>query len=163
MWPRGRGRDGQHEGNEGKAYDAPRRCRHAVTVERGVCSNVDVKTLWRVVALLALLLAPVAVSVHAPAPNFSAPVAACSEHQLRHDAGGSQAQYTWDQVHWYGCEGLYSFAWVLVAYRGHPVFDVTLVLKWSLTQRRWREADRGAACVPGVMPNFIYRQGCFSN
>ncbi len=128
-----------------------------------LCSNVHVKTAWRFVALIALLTAPTLVAIHTPAPVFAAPLAACSERQMIRDHEGGPSGGSWVKVYRFGCEGPYAYAWALYAYHGKPLFDITSVLKWSTARSRWVDENRAVVCVPGILPDLIYRQGCFSN
>lgn len=61
-----------------------------------------------------------------------------------------------------GCEGLWSYLWAEVASETQIV-EVTVVLKWRPDLNRWLPTDRAVTCVEGLLPETIYRQGCFSN
>ncbi len=61
-----------------------------------------------------------------------------------------------------GCEGSWSYLWAEVASETQIV-EVTVVLKWRPDLNRWLPTDRAVTCVEGLLPETIYRQGCFSN
>ena len=60
------------------------------------------------------------------------------------------------------CEGPWAYLWADVL-AGQERIGVTLVLKWRPDRNNWWPTDRVVTCVRGVMPEKIYRQGCFSN
>ncbi len=62
----------------------------------------------------------------------------------------------------YGCEGGWAYLWATIG-SGPEAVGVTEVLRANASMTRWVIASRLKVCKPGVMPNYIYRQGCFSN
>jgi len=62
----------------------------------------------------------------------------------------------------FGCDGPWSFLWADVENAGHTI-GVTVVLRWRPDLNAWWPTDRTVTCVAGVLPEAIYRQGCFSN
>ena len=62
----------------------------------------------------------------------------------------------------FACEGPWAYMWADVE-AGSETIGVTVVLKWRPDLNNWWPTDRVVTCVKGVMPELIYRQGCFSN
>ncbi|HEY1222361.1 MAG TPA: hypothetical protein VGE75_02550 [Acidimicrobiales bacterium] len=62
----------------------------------------------------------------------------------------------------YACQENWAYLWATIGLGEHAV-GVTEVLHFDSASNRWRISSRARVCRPGVMPGFIYRQGCFSN
>jgi hypothetical protein len=62
----------------------------------------------------------------------------------------------------YACQNGWAFLWATVGSGEHSV-GVTEVLHFDAPLEKWRISSRLDVCHPGRMPEFIYRQGCFSN
>jgi hypothetical protein len=62
----------------------------------------------------------------------------------------------------YGCEGGWAYLWATIG-SGADAVGVTEVLRANESMTYWIVVSRLKVCKPGVMPNYIYRQGCFSN
>jgi len=62
----------------------------------------------------------------------------------------------------WGCVGDYAYAWATVGTEPNEI-GVTEVLQVDPTTAQWVIAPRLTFCRPGVLPDFIYRRGCFSN
>jgi len=62
----------------------------------------------------------------------------------------------------YGCEGSWAYLWADVNI-GSETIGVTMVLKWRPDLNQWRPTNRSVTCVEGLLPETVYRQGCFSN
>jgi hypothetical protein len=62
----------------------------------------------------------------------------------------------------FACEGPWAYLWADVT-AGSETIGVTVVLKWRPDRSSWWPTDRVVTCVKGVMPELIFRQGCFSN
>jgi len=92
-----------------------------------------------------------------PAPAFDP--ARCSAAALSEPFTGALRV---SAVASYGCEDGWAFLWATVGTGEHAV-GVTEVVHWNPALDEWRIASRLKVCRPGVLPDFIYRQGCFSN
>lgn len=62
----------------------------------------------------------------------------------------------------YACEDGWAYLWATIGTGEHAV-GVTEVVHLDAVSDEWRVSSRLKVCKPGVMPAFIYRQGCFSN
>lgn len=62
----------------------------------------------------------------------------------------------------YACIGSWAYLWATVGTGEHAV-GVTEVVHLNSTTNSWLVSSRLKVCLPGVMPEFIYHQGCFSN
>lgn len=62
----------------------------------------------------------------------------------------------------FGCQDGWAYVWATIGSGEHAV-GVTEVVHWDSDTSEWRISSRLKVCRPGVMPEFIYRQGCFSN
>jgi hypothetical protein len=62
----------------------------------------------------------------------------------------------------YGCDDDWAYLWATVG-NGEEAVGVTEVLHFDEFSGAWQVSSRLKVCKPGVMPNYIYRQGCFSN
>lgn len=62
----------------------------------------------------------------------------------------------------YACQDGWAYLWATVGEGEHAV-GVTEVEHFDSATNQWRVSSRLKVCVPGVVPEFIYRQGCFSN
>jgi hypothetical protein len=65
-------------------------------------------------------------------------------------------------VQQFGCQGKFAYLWATVGTNEADAIGVTEVLEFT-TSQRWRLVSRATYCHPGLMPEFIYKQGCFSN
>jgi hypothetical protein len=63
----------------------------------------------------------------------------------------------------YGCEDGWAFLWATVGPNEPEAVGVTEVLRFSTPRQGWFVVSRLADCKPGVMPDYVYRLGCFSN
>ncbi|MEI8148108.1 MAG: hypothetical protein WCG62_03405 [Actinomycetes bacterium] len=62
----------------------------------------------------------------------------------------------------FACEGSWAYLWADVNV-GTETIGVTMVLKWRPDLNSWWPTDRAVTCVEGLLPETIYRPGCFSN
>jgi hypothetical protein len=62
----------------------------------------------------------------------------------------------------FGCVGDWAFLWADVT-AGLTTIGVTNVMRWRPDLNGWRSVDRMVVCRPDVLPEIVYRQGCFSN
>lgn len=63
----------------------------------------------------------------------------------------------------YGCEAGWAFLWATVGPNESEAVGVTEVLRFSTPRQDWFVVSRLTYCKPGVMPEYVYRLGCFSN
>jgi hypothetical protein len=63
----------------------------------------------------------------------------------------------------YGCESGWAFLWATVGPNEAEAVGVTEVLHFSTPRQDWFVVSRLTYCKPGVMPEYVYRLGCFSN
>ncbi len=116
--------------------------------------------MLRVAGTVLLIVALGVASARATsASTRSAPVVPCTTDALSAPFSGPLHLETIDN---FGCEGDWAFAWATVGAGGHKV-GVTEVLHFNAVARQWQFAARADVCQPGVLPEFVYRQGCFSN
>lgn len=62
----------------------------------------------------------------------------------------------------FGCQGSWAFVWATVGLAPHEI-GVTEVLRFDRPAGVWRIMSRLTYCKPHLLPNVVYRQGCFSN
>ncbi len=62
----------------------------------------------------------------------------------------------------FACEGGWAYLWATIGSGEHAV-GVTEVLHFDSASSEWVVSSKLKVCKPDVMPQFIYRQGCFSN
>jgi hypothetical protein len=65
-------------------------------------------------------------------------------------------------VQQFGCEGRFAYLWATVGTNEADAIGVTEVLTFAPSQR-WKLVSRAKYCHPTLMPEFIYKLGCFSN
>ena len=63
----------------------------------------------------------------------------------------------------YGCEEGWAFLWVTVGTSEQYAVGVTEVLSYSTSQQGWFVASRLKYCKAAILPEYVYRRGCFSN
>ncbi len=115
---------------------------------------------WRVVVSLAVVAGLGLGAVGARASQAATPGAApCTAAALGAAFTGPMALASMQRL---GCEGGWAFAWATVG-SGQAEVGVTEVLEYDPTSSAWSFADRATVCVPGVLPDQVYRLGCFSN
>lgn len=125
--------------------------------------NVNVKTLrpalLAVCALLSLL--GVTTQSRATVASFEAPKGSCTSAAMRdgiNHAGHEVVTRVWQ----FGCEGRWAYVWADVA-AGPTSIGVTDVMRWRADLSEWRSVDRLTVCRTDILPDVIYRKGCFSN
>ena len=123
-------------------------------VELRVVTAVRFLMSLALVALLGVAVSAVGVR---RSPVFDA--ASCSGPSLSAAFTGALRV---SDVQSYGCEDDWAYLWATVG-RGQVAVGVTEVLHFEVRSNVWRVSSRLKVCMPGVMPTFIYRQGCFSN
>jgi len=112
---------------------------------------------------LALLIAAtlVAAATHVSATSTGSPSAApCTSSAL---GGAVNGAFRVLSVQSFGCEGDFAYLWATVGTDEADAIGVTEVLAYTTVTERWALVSREKWCHPGLMPEFIYRQGCFSN
>jgi hypothetical protein len=109
-----------------------------------------------VVLLVALGVASARTTSAATSPVLAGP---CTSDALGGPFSGPLPLKSIDD---FGCEGAWAFAWATLGTGQHQV-GVTEVLHFNFRTQRWQFATRASACQPGVMPEDVYRHGCFSN
>jgi len=121
---------------------------------------MDVARSLRLVLSLVVvaLLVGAASAASVTRTTFFAP-AQCSGPSLSAALSGSLRV---SDVASYGCEDGWAYLWATVG-NGEEAVGVTEVLHFSEAVDAWRVSSRLKVCKPGVMPTYIYRQGCFSN
>jgi hypothetical protein len=62
----------------------------------------------------------------------------------------------------YACQEGWAYLWATIGTGEHAV-GVTEVVHFDPALNEWRVSSRLNVCKPGVLPEFIYLQGCFSN
>jgi hypothetical protein len=63
----------------------------------------------------------------------------------------------------YGCEAGWAYLWATVGTNEQDAVGVTEVLHYSTLRQGWFVVPRLTYCKPGLMPDYVYRLGCFSN
>ena len=94
--------------------------------------------------------------------SSSAPAVAqvpCTTNAL---AGAFGGQLRLSSIQDFGCEGDWAYVWATVGTGAHAI-GVTEVLSYSATRSRWHFVSRATDCKASILPDVIYRQGCFSN
>lgn len=85
--------------------------------------------------------------------------AACTPDELARAFTGPLRLQTIDS---FGCSGDWAYVWATVG-SGYQEIGVTEVLRHNPVQGAWFFVSRQRYCHPGLLPDFIYRKGCFSN
>jgi hypothetical protein len=62
----------------------------------------------------------------------------------------------------FGCEEDWAFVWATVG-TGEQAIGVTEVLNFRVTTQHWAIVSRATDCKASILPDVVYRQGCFSN
>jgi hypothetical protein len=75
---------------------------------------------------------------------------------------GFEGQFHLSSIQNYGCEGEWAFVWATVGTGVHAI-GVTEVLAFKTVTQRWSIVSRAVDCKASILPNVVYRQGCFSN
>jgi hypothetical protein len=115
---------------------------------------------WRVVVSVAVAAGLGLGAVGARASQAAAPSAApCSVAAL---GAAFTGPLTLASMQRHGCAGGWAFAWATVG-SGQAEVGVTEVLEYDATSGAWAFADRATVCAPGLLPDEVYRLGCFSN
>lgn len=107
-------------------------------------------------ALAGLLIGAVSGASEKSTPNFEP--STCSAPALSAAFTGFRVT----AVASYACEDGWAYLWATIGTGEHAV-GVTEVVHLDPVSNQWRVSSRLKVCTPGVMPAFIYRQGCFSN
>ena len=94
-----------------------------------------------------------------PAVPERASSLACTPHGLSTAFSGP---FTLQSIDNFGCAGAWAFVWATVGTGDHQI-GVTEVLRFDASRRSWAMASRLRWCKPGLLPELVYRQGCFSN
>ena len=114
----------------------------------------------RLLVALAIAVALVVAVIHTSETSTSSPLAApCSSSAL---SGSVNGAFRVLSVQQFGCQGRFAYLWATVGTNEADAIGVTEVLRFT-TSQRWTLVSRARYCHPGVMPEVIYKQGCFSN
>ena len=108
-----------------------------------------------VLVIVTGLAAGVARATSSPAPV----TAACTAEAL---GQGFDGAFGLDSIDAFGCEGDYAYTWATVG-SGQYEIGVTEVLHFDAASERWSIVSRLTYCHPGMLPDLVYRRGCFSN
>ncbi len=73
-----------------------------------------------------------------------------------------EGQFHLASIQNFGCEGPWAFVWATVG-TGEEAIGVTEVLHYGSAAQRWALVSRATDCKASILPNVVYRQGCFSN
>lgn len=115
---------------------------------------------FRVAATAALLIGLVLADARAgPTSSGPASSAACTPKALSGAFGGQLKLQSIDN---FGCAGGWAFIWATVG-TGPQEIGVTEVVRFSPSASRWSVVSRLKWCKPALLPELVYRQGCFSN
>ena len=114
----------------------------------------------RLVATGALLTGLVCAALRAgPSSSESVASVACTPHALALAFDGSLRLQSIDS---FGCAGDWAFLWATVG-TGPRETGVTEVVRYYPTTAAWTFVSRLRWCKPSLLPELVYRQGCFSN
>lgn len=94
-----------------------------------------------------------------PAVSQRASSSACTPHGISTAFNG---HFTLQSIDNFGCAGAWAFVWATVGTGNHEI-GVTEVLRFDASRQSWVMASRLRWCKPGLLPELVYRQGCFSN
>jgi hypothetical protein len=109
-----------------------------------------------VLLLVALGVASARTTSASTRPGLAGP---CTSDALGAPFGGPLPLVSIDH---FACEGAWAFTWATVGTGQHKV-GVTEVLHFDVGAQRWQFASRAGVCHRGILPEVVYRQGCFSN
>lgn len=116
--------------------------------------------LLRLGATAALLIALVVLSFQTTCTRAAAVAPApCTTASL---GEGFHGQFHLASIQNYGCEAQWAYVWATVG-TGVQAIGVTEVLNYEARFSRWVIVSRATYCKASILPNVIYRQGCFSN
>lgn len=114
----------------------------------------------RLLVALVIAVALVVAATHATETSTRSPLAApCSASAL---GGAVDGAFRVLSVQQFGCEGRFAYLWATVGTNEADAIGVTEVLTFAPSQR-WKLVSRAKYCHPTLMPEFIYKLGCFSN
>ncbi|MDE3065382.1 MAG: hypothetical protein KGJ36_06900 [Acidobacteriota bacterium] len=115
---------------------------------------------WHVAAGVAVLAAT-GVAVGGARSSSAGPPAAslCSPAALSAAFDGALGLKSLDG---WGCQGDYAYAYATIGTEPNLI-SVTEVLAFSPSSATWAIVARATYCVPGRLPDLVYRRGCFSN
>lgn len=115
---------------------------------------------WRVLVTALLLTGGVVVSAHATVNATTGPSsAACTPDTLGRAFTGA---FRLQSIDSFGCSGDWAYAWATVGSGSHEV-GVTEVLRYDRLNEVWSFVSRQQYCHSGMLPELVYRKGCFSN
>jgi len=116
--------------------------------------------ILRYAAVLAVVVVAGLAAGDARATSSPSPVtAACTTEALGQAFNGALGL---DSIDAWGCEGDFAYAWATVG-SGEYEIGVTEVLRFDDAAQHWSLVSRLTWCHPGMLPEHIYRLGCFSN
>jgi hypothetical protein len=115
---------------------------------------------FRIAATAALVIGLVLADARAgPTSIELASSTTCSPTALSEAFGGPLKLQSIDK---FGCAGDWAFIWATVGISTQEV-GVTDVVRFSPSASRWSIVSRLKWCKPALLPELVYRQGCFSN
>lgn len=115
---------------------------------------------FRIAATAALLIGLFLADARAgPTSPEVASSTTCSPNALSEVFGGQLKLQSIDR---FGCVGGWAFIWATVGI-GAQEIGVTEVVRFSPSASRWSIVSRLKWCKPALLPELVYRQGCFSN
>jgi hypothetical protein len=118
-----------------------------------------VKSLRLVCAVLLLAALVVASTRTSSSASDVPPQAPCNTQTLALAFTGDLALSSFQN---YGCDSDWAFAWATVG-SGEQAIGVTEVLRYSPKAHAWSVVSRETQCKPSILPEDIYKLGCFSN
>jgi hypothetical protein len=117
------------------------------------------KSVRRVVAAVVLVFLVVLSFRTTSSAASAGPPVPCTTASLGQAFDG---QFHLSSIQNYGCEGSWAFVWATVG-TGEEAIGVTEVLAFSTSAQRWSIVSRATDCKASILPDVVYRQGCFSN
>ena len=115
---------------------------------------------WRLVLAAAVIAALAVLSFQTSSTSTTAaPPIPCTTDAL---GEGFSSQMHLTSFQNYGCEGHWAYAWATIGTGEHAI-GVTEVLSFNTKDDKWSIVSRLTDCKASILPNVIYRQGCFSN
>jgi hypothetical protein len=115
----------------------------------------------RYAAVLVLVVAAALAAGDARATSSPAPTAAACTPEALGQAFTAGA-FGLRSIDAFGCEGGFAYTWATVGTGTHEI-GVTEVLRFDASVQGWSLVSRLIYCKPGLLPERIYRLGCFSN
>ncbi len=117
-------------------------------------------TYWRMLVTVLVLTGAAVLSSHATVSASPAGSSgACTPDALSRAFTGP---FRLQSIDSFGCSGAWAYVWATVG-SGPQEIGVTEVLRHDVASESWRFVSRQQYCHPGLIPDFIYRKGCFSN